>query len=377
MSKRARSTKLRALSYYVIPLNMNTLTVCLIVKNEEEVLSRCLDCVKSFADEIIIVDTGSEDCTVSIAQKYTDKVYFFKWCEDFSAARNFSFEKATCDFVMWLDADDVITDENATKISELKDRNDFDVAMLKYAAAFDGCGNPTFVYYRERIFRRLLNLQWQGAVHEVIEPCGRIIHSDACIFHKKCKSASPMRNLRIYQKQIAEGKPLTPRGQFYYGRELYFNNMLTECVAVLTDFLRSEGWSENKVEACRTLYHALRRLGREEQALKTLACGFLFSFPHAEDCCILAEHFESQNDYRCAIYWYERALASPEREEDGGFVNVDYRGYFPAIRLCVLYDKLGYTQTAYKFNELAGSFKPNDASYQFNVNYFKSKGVDG
>lgn len=356
---------------------MNTLTVCLIVKNEEETLSRCLDCVKSFADEIIIVDTGSEDLTVGIAKKYTDKLYFFEWCEDFSAARNFSFEKATCDFVMWLDADDVITEENARKIADLKTRNDFDVAMLKYAAAFDGQGNPTFVYYRERIFRRSLNFVWQGAVHEVIEPRGTVIHSDACVYHEKRKANSPMRNLRIYQKLIAEGKPLAPRERFYYGRELYFNNMLSECVAVLADFLRGDGWSENKVEACRTLYYALCRLGREDKALKALACGFLFSFPHAEDCCILAERFEKQNDCRCAIYWYERALASPEREEDGGFVNVDYRGYFPAIRLCVLYDKLGDTQTAYKYNELAGSFRPNDASYLFNVNYFKSKGVEG
>ena len=66
----------------------------MIVKNEQEVLARCLDCAVKFADEIIIVDTGSTDQTKSIAHKYTDKVYDFEWCDDFSKARNYSFSKA-------------------------------------------------------------------------------------------------------------------------------------------------------------------------------------------------------------------------------------------------------------------------------------------
>ena len=106
----------------------------MIVKDEEETLARCLNCVAPFADEIIIVDTGSTDDTVAIAKKYTDRVYFFKWCDDFAAARNYSFSKATCDLVMWLDADDVITEENAAEIVGLKNRDDYDVAFLKYAA---------------------------------------------------------------------------------------------------------------------------------------------------------------------------------------------------------------------------------------------------
>ena len=361
----------------VLPLNMNTLSVCLIVKDEADVLSRCLTCVKGFADEIIIVDTGSSDDTVAISKNYTDNVYFFKWCDDFSAARNFSFSKATADYIMWLDADDIITIENAKKISDLKERNDFDVAMLGYAAAFDEYGNPSFLYCRERIFRRSRNFIWQGAVHEVIEPSGVVIHSDACIYHKKNKQNSPMRNLRIYQKMLSEGATLNPREKFYYGRELYFNNMLTECIAVLGEFLQGEGWSENKVEACRTLYYAYNRLGRNKEALKSLACGFLFSFPHAEDCCILAQHFEAKNDIRSAIYWYERALTTDENVKNGGFINTNFQGFIPAIRLCVLYDKLGDEQSAYKYNEIAGSIKPQDESYLYNKKYFQSKGVNG
>ncbi len=355
---------------------MNTLSICLIVKDEEVALPDCLESVKDIADEIVAVDTGSGDGTKQIALKYTRNVYDFKWRDDFSAARNFSFSKATGDFVMWLDADDVITAECAKEIRDIVKKGDFDVAMLRYAAAYDGEGNPAFVYFRERIFRRAMDWEWQGAVHEVIQPRGKVIYSDACVYHKKRKSNPPMRNLLIYQKLISAGKALSPREKFYYGRELFFNNMFSECIAVLNDFLSGGGWAENEVDASVMLYRAYLKTGKKEQALKALACGFLFSFPHAESCCLIASHFEEQNDVRSAIYWYLRALGSPEKAEDGGFINEYYRGYFPAMKLCVLYDKCGEKQKAEKYNELAGSFRPNDESYIFNRKYFQSKGAE-
>lgn len=70
---------------------MITISLCMIVKNEEKVLARCLDSIADLMDEIIIVDTGSSDNTKEIAKKYTDKIYDFAWIDDFSAARNYSF----------------------------------------------------------------------------------------------------------------------------------------------------------------------------------------------------------------------------------------------------------------------------------------------
>lgn len=83
-----------------------TISLCMIVKNEEMVLSRCLESIKDIVDEIIIIDTGSTDKTKEIARLYTDKVYDFKWTQDFSQARNYSFSKATKDYQMWLDAEE-------------------------------------------------------------------------------------------------------------------------------------------------------------------------------------------------------------------------------------------------------------------------------
>ena len=81
---------------------MKEISLCMIIKNEEKTIARCLDSVKDLVDEIIIVDTGSTDKSKEIVSKYTDKVYDFEWVEDFAKARNFSFSKATKDYIMWL-----------------------------------------------------------------------------------------------------------------------------------------------------------------------------------------------------------------------------------------------------------------------------------
>ena len=351
-----------------------TLSVCIIVKDEQEVISRCLNCVCKFADEIVVVDTGSADDTVSEVKKFTDNVYFFKWCGDFSAARNYAFEKATSDLVMWLDADDVITDENCGKIASLKDGfADYDMAILQYAAAFDG-DKPTFVYNRERIFRRSKNYRFSGAVHEAVVPSGRIFYSDAVIYHKKVKENEPMRNLRIYQNAIASGAKLDERQKFYYGRELLFNNMYREAAAVLEEFLKGGGWAVNKSEASLNLFQAYKALGEDERAYDSLLHGFTIAQPCSQACCILGEMFLNRGEYNSAIYWYRAALKLPSDEKSGGFVNRDYNGFIPFMLLCVIYDWLGNPEKACAYNEAAGIIKPNNENYLSNRKYFEKLG---
>ena len=135
---------------------MATISLCMIVKDEEEVLARCLESAAGIADEIIIVDTGSSDRTVEIAKEYTNQVYSFAWIDDFAAARNYAFSLASADFCMWLDADDVLLPEDRTKLLALKqDLVDVDTVMLRYNTAFDAQGRPVFSYWRERIVRKM------------------------------------------------------------------------------------------------------------------------------------------------------------------------------------------------------------------------------
>ena len=206
---------------------MSTISLCMIVKNEERVLSRLLDVAGPLFDEIIIVDTGSTDRTIEIAKKYTQRVYDFEWVDDFSAARNFAFSKASCEYVMWLDADDVIKEEMLPEFLDAKDKMEGipDVVMIPYETGFDEQGNCNFSYERERIIRRSLKLKFYGRVHEVIAPIGTIVHWDLAIQHKKEVHRYSDRNLKIYRKMEHEGIPFRTRDCYYYARELFYHSI--------------------------------------------------------------------------------------------------------------------------------------------------------
>lgn len=353
---------------------MINISLCMIVKNEQAVIGRCLDCVKDIVDEIIIVDTGSNDLTKSIASQYTDKIYDFEWIEDFSAARNFSFSKSTKDYIMWLDADDIILEADRKKLLELKKDLDFDtdMVMIKYNVAFDENNNPTLSYYRERLFKRSSNYKWVDPIHEVIPLSGKIIYSDAAISHKKLYRNDPLRNLRIFEKMISEGKVLEPRQQFYYTRELYYNERYEEAIENFTNFLDSGmGWIENNISACKDLATCYYKIANENMALKSLLRSLEFDEPRAEICCDIAKHFFDRQEYKIAIFWYKLALTRKQDDNSFGFVLNDCYGYIPCIQLCVCHDKLGDIKTAIDYNEKAGRIKPNDSSVIHNREYFR------
>src|SRR3989338_181326 len=101
---------------------MPTISLCMITKNEEQFIEQCLNSAKELVDEIIIIDTGSDDKTKEIAKRFTDKIYDFKWENDFSKARNFSLQKAAKEWVIILDADETISQTDHEKIRELVEK---------------------------------------------------------------------------------------------------------------------------------------------------------------------------------------------------------------------------------------------------------------
>lgn len=353
---------------------MATISLCMIVRNEEAVLGRCLDCVKDICDEIIIVDTGSADGTREIAGRYTEKVYDFPWEDDFAAARNFSFSKAAMEYILWLDADDVLDQEGQDKLRAIKQDLHADVVMLPYHVAFDGDGRPTFSYYRERILRRDRQFRWKGAVHEAITPSGNIVYGDAAVLHKKIHVSDPDRNLRILQKQIESGIPLEPRMQFYYARELYYHGMYAQAIAAYETFLADKGaWRENCIDACLQLSKCYDAAGRPQDALQSLFRSFQYDLPRGECCCAIGKYKLSEQKYDEAAYWYRAALNAPDPSENGGFFEADCYDFIPYIQLCVCHDRMGNVRLAKAYNEKAGRIKPNDPAYLWNKKYFQEK----
>ena len=351
---------------------MAGISLCMIVKDEEAVLERCLQSVGGAVDEIVVVDTGSTDKTKEIAARYTDKVYDFPWVDDFSAARNFSFSKATQENILWLDADDILLPRDLEMLIALKEHMpDVDMVYMRYHSAFNENGIPLFSYFRERLLRREAAFQWKGRVHEAIAPRGRILYSDIAITHRSAKAIYPDRNLRIYEKQLAEGAPFSPRDTFYYGRELYYHKHYAKAEAVLDGFLRSgEGWLENNIEACKVLASCRREQGDLPGAADALCRSFRWGAPRAEICCALGAIHMEQSDWQAAAFWYEAALHAPRNDASGAFIVEDCYGFLPCIQLAVCYDRLGEYERAEQYNLRAGAYRPSSPAYIKNLEYF-------
>src|SRR5699024_10368075 len=140
---------------------MITISLCMIVKNEEDVLGRCLNSVADLVDEINIIDTGSTDRTVDIAKQYTDRVFFFEWTGKFKDARNESFKYATIDYIFYLDADDGLLEKDRKKFKKLKQTLDptVDSVSMFYHAGLDEYGNVTLQFRRNRLLKRSRNFK--------------------------------------------------------------------------------------------------------------------------------------------------------------------------------------------------------------------------
>lgn len=354
---------------------MITISLCMIVKNEEAVLARVLESMKNVADEIIIVDTGSIDKTKEIAKKYTNLVFDFKWVDDFSAARNFACQKASMDYWMWLDADDIISEKSQNELLKLKENLDMsvDMVMMKYVTGFDNKGNPTFYFYRERLIKNRCGYKWEGKVHETVSPQGNVISMPIEIQHKKEGEGNTDRNINIYENMIKKGEVLGERNMYYYARELYYHERYKDAADFFIKFINeSGGWIENKIDACMQLSYCYEKLNMEKEGLAILFYSFIFDNPRAEICCEIGKIMLKRQSYSQAVYWYKQALNSNLNGDNGGFVQKDCYDFIPYIQLCVCYDKMGLHDEAFKYHKLSMAIKPDDESVKYNQKYFEN-----
>ncbi|MCY6353847.1 tetratricopeptide repeat-containing glycosyltransferase family 2 protein [Clostridium sp. ZS2-4] len=146
---------------------VNEISLCMIVKNEEENLPRCLESVKDLVDEIIVVDTGSTDKTVEIAKSYGAKVYYFQWCNDFSAARNESLKYATKDWILIMDADDEFCREDKCKFKELIKNLELGIVYYFETLSYLGYEKSSNinVNINPRLFKNNYGYHYEGEVH--------------------------------------------------------------------------------------------------------------------------------------------------------------------------------------------------------------------
>lgn len=350
---------------------MPTISLCMIVRDEQKTLSHCLASVKNLVDEIVIVDTGSKDQTKVIAKNAGAKIFDFPWVDNFAAARNFSFEQATQDFILWLDADDVLTFADQERFKALKAALDpaTDMVLMSYDTGFEDF-RVTCTYWRERLLRRAGNYRWLEPVHEYIPLQGKLLYSDVHITHRPRVPKTPGRYCALYEKQTA----LSPRGHFYYGRELRDAGHPEQAIAELNKFIDLGNlWPQGQVQACLDIADCYRRLSAHYEERRTLFRSLEYATPRAENLCSIAWWYFERNNWADAIIWYEFATRVPRPNPDLGFITPASWGVGVYLQLAACYSNIGNFETARQRNEKASEFEPTNQSIIHNRAFLAAK----
>lgn len=286
---------------------MITISLCMIVKNEEAVLARCLDSLCGLMDEIIIVDTGSTDNTKDVALKYTDKVYDFSWCDDFAAARNFSFSKATMEYIYAPDADEVLDEVNRRRFAMLKAAmlTDIEIVTMKYITPdeFNTVQNAN-CDIRPKLYKRLRTFSWINPVHETVRLDPIIYDSDIEIKHLP-QSMHGKRDFTIFKRSYEKNGYLPETIVTMYAKELL------KC-GTPEDFADAAAFFEHEYQKAPTeeATCVLARYYRQKElfdkffsvALKNVAQNGC-----SEVCCELGAYYLYKEDYEEACLWYYNA----------------------------------------------------------------------
>lgn len=350
-----------------------SLSVCLIVKDEERVLARCLSAAVQFADELIVVDTGSKDRSREIAGEYTDLVFSEPWQNSFAKARNFAASKAGCDFVMWLDADDVMYPDELRKLLALKKRLTLqtDVVFMTYR----NYGFLADMGLRDRIHRRELACRWEGDIHEAIpieESWNCLLCPEITIIHKKQVVNEPNRNMRIFEKVRNDGRLSGAFMLSYYCRELAVRDETEKALEAWQELLRTKPnpsrvqyalvfmagmlLRQKEYEKCRQLIHT--SVEQYQVPLSAFLCYHLGLAAEG-----LGEIKEAQRLYRFAT-------ETPINISSGMIEFSGYDNYLPCLKLCALAYDRGETEESEAWNSRAGRAWPEGRAWRINQELF-------
>ena len=292
---------------------MVTISLCMIVKNEEKILERCLDSVADLVDEIVIADTGSTDATREIARRYTEKVYDFPWTDDFSAARNFVFSRATQEYIYSADADEVLSPENRERFRLLKETllPEVEIVQMKYANQLQF--NTVYNYdeeYRPKLFKRKRDFVWEAPIHETVRLEPVIYDSDIVITHLPGESHAK-RDLANFQKHWRQGYRLPKRLLGMYARELLIAGDEEDFAQAAPVFLEAaadnERDGEEMAQSCCVAAKAARLAGDTVNFFKYTS-KVIAEEACSEICCEMGHFYEGLSDWEEAAIWYYNAV---------------------------------------------------------------------
>ena len=357
---------------------MSLISLCMIVKNENHNLSRCLESVKDLVDEMVIVDTGSTDGTVEISKSYGAKVGFFAWCDDFAAARNHSLSLATGDWILVLDADEELIIDDGVSTQDirqfLKDSLDSDTDGYGVRLRDINQKETSVTGYITRIFRNKADLKYAGVFHEGVYCQSPQFLQEVSILHRGYSqelldTKRRQRNIPLLEKAYQEDRLdinlLICLGNMCGGiddtkkAEKYLGEAWEQLLPYLLNSTSAPNSTYIPLFLTDQCFQALQ-LEDLETASLIVQYGEIY-FPLFPPLMYLAGVTLSRIGFIWgAMAYYERCLQLQESSLISSYdFDRAYITYYPAYDLACLHHKKGNNEEAIRWLQLALEFKPD------------------
>jgi len=341
---------------------MDPISVCVIARNEDNHIEECLKRLRPLKFEVIIVDTGSVDRTMELASKYTDNIFQFTWCNDFSAARNYSVEKASNDWILIIDCDEYLENVNLLNVARMCKENPDKVGLIQRNNPYTIQGSKSIMTERIGRFFNRKYCHYEGSIHE------RVMHLDGSapeyfevpltIYHEgyvteSDKRTKATRNLEMLLQDVKENGG-NPYKYYQLGQNYISMNDQEKAVGYFEMGLREEidpkaVYVQSMMEA---YGYCLIALEGDYGGLEMID-KYYESYKHRADFIYLAGIVcQKLGLHERAIMEFEKATTIHIYNRSGCS---DYRAYYQMGRT---YEAMGNLNMAREMYEKAGDFAP-------------------
>tara|TARA_Y100000310_G_scaffold32447_1_gene30731 strand:- start:1365 stop:2477 length:1113 start_codon:yes stop_codon:yes gene_type:complete len=336
----------------------------MIIKNEEKWLENCLNSIKDFVDEIIIVDTGSIDKSKEIARKFTNNVYDFKWNDNFSDARNFSISKATKDWILYLDADEVIADIDKEKIKRIIELDEAESYFFNWRDYFNETEISGFISTKNDIYK-----ESQVAVGFAISKVLRFFKNNKQYFFQGQIHETPLKSIKDNQDKVFDTDVVI----HHYG-SLDKNKLIQKkehYIRLLEKRIKEEDFTEkSKDYVYFELAMELINIQKTNRAIEYLEKAIEINEAYVYLYNLASQYLAINNLEDAEKYFKKAILKSAEYDEKYNYQNPQqYNSYNPSIylNLGVIYTEKQEYNKAIRFFEKSIKLNPGFANAYFNL----------
>jgi SAM-dependent methyltransferase len=353
------------------PAGRPKLTVVLITKNEEELLGQCLESLQGVWDELVVVDTGSTDKTIEIAESFGAKIGRFPWIDDFAAARNYAESLCSGHYLYWQDADEILL-EGKEAMRRIVEEGKEDGLSPKLIFKRDAAGNVETDFIRQELFHKHNGAwRWHGAAHNWLSGPIRTAAPQIVVEHLNRPSGDRPNHKDIFvalRSNLSKEAP-DERNLFYLAREHHNKGHHHEAIGLIGLMLQTPiSWPVQRARGCVIAGMCWQALGDPDAAAQAYLKAIEICPTVVEGFYYLGKLRYEQQRYAEGATWFKAATIP---EPGGFFVDRDIYEWRRYDLLAVCLHKIGRSGEARLYGAKALSARPNDEQLKTNMAYYE------